>query len=62
MMEEAGMVPVALDLAGSGTNNCMDFNCITSLETYAKPLMNYLGSLSDNEKVIYIYIYIFLFF
>ncbi|XP_020577028.1 putative methylesterase 14, chloroplastic isoform X1 [Phalaenopsis equestris] len=52
MMEEAGMVPVALDLAGSGTNNSIDFSRITSLEDYSKPLMNYLGSLADNEKVI----------
>ncbi|XP_020577029.1 putative methylesterase 14, chloroplastic isoform X2 [Phalaenopsis equestris] len=51
MMEEAGMVPVALDLAGSGTNNSIDFSRITSLEDYSKPLMNYLGSLADNEKL-----------
>ncbi|KAI0494336.1 hypothetical protein KFK09_024470 [Dendrobium nobile] len=52
MMEEAGMHPVALDLAGSGANDCININNITSLEDYSKPLMNYLCSLTGDEKVI----------
>ncbi|KAF3777861.1 putative methylesterase 12 [Nymphaea thermarum] len=51
LLEEAGFLPIALDLAGSGTNST-DANSITSLSEYAKPLMDYLCSLPENEKVI----------
>ncbi|KAJ0972852.1 hypothetical protein J5N97_020811 [Dioscorea zingiberensis] len=51
MLEEAGLDPVALDLTGSGIDNT-DANIITSLESYAKPLINYLYSLPEGEKVI----------
>ncbi|KAK8967106.1 hypothetical protein KSP40_PGU015889 [Platanthera guangdongensis] len=52
LLEEAGMLPIALDLAGSGANNRTDINAMTGLEDYADPLTNYLGSLADREKVI----------
>ncbi|KAK8952335.1 hypothetical protein KSP39_PZI004500 [Platanthera zijinensis] len=52
LLEEAGMLPIALDLAGSGANNRTDINAMTGLEDYADPLTNYLGGLADHEKVI----------
>ncbi|KAJ4802262.1 methyl esterase 12 [Rhynchospora pubera] len=51
MLEEAGLEPVALDLTGSGIDNT-DVNSITTLEEYSKPLINYLSTLGDDEKVI----------
>nr|CAD1838824.1 unnamed protein product [Ananas comosus var. bracteatus] len=51
LLEEAGLSPIALDLAGSGIDH-NDVNRITTLEEYSKPLMNYLESLAEDEKVI----------
>lgn len=50
MLEEAGLEPIALDLTGSGIDTT-DTNIITSLEDYAKPLINYLHNLPEGEKV-----------
>ncbi|ONK55323.1 uncharacterized protein A4U43_UnF5020 [Asparagus officinalis] len=51
LLEEAGLLPVALDLAGSGMDHT-DTNSITTLAEYSKPLINFLQSLPDDEKVI----------
>ncbi|OAY81958.1 putative methylesterase 14, chloroplastic [Ananas comosus] len=51
LLEEAGLNPIALDLTGSGIDH-NDANRITTLEEYSKPLMNYLESLAEDEKVI----------
>lgn len=50
LLEEAGLSPIALDLAGSGIDH-NDANRITTLEEYSKPLINYLESLAEDEKV-----------
>ncbi|CAN1175550.1 Putative methylesterase 12, chloroplastic, partial [Linum perenne] len=50
-LEEVGLVPVALDLTGSGIDTT-DSNCITTLADYSKPLISYLEQLPDDEKVI----------
>ncbi|WOL15733.1 methylesterase 14, chloroplastic isoform X1 [Canna indica] len=52
LLEESGLHPVALDLTGSGIDNT-DTNSITTLVDYARPLINYLQSLPDDEKVEY---------
>ncbi|URE04329.1 Esterase [Musa troglodytarum] len=49
LLEESGLLPVALDLTGSGIDQT-DINSITSLEDYARPLITYLQSLPDDEK------------
>lgn len=51
LIEEAGLNPVALDLTGSGVNHT-DFNSIKTLADYTKPLLDYLHSLHEDEKVI----------
>ncbi|KAJ0960804.1 hypothetical protein J5N97_001305 [Dioscorea zingiberensis] len=51
MLEEAGLHPVAVDLTASGIDNT-DAKAVTSLEDYAKPLLNYLDNLQEDEKVI----------
>ncbi|CAL9175021.1 putative methylesterase 14, chloroplastic [Musa acuminata AAA Group] len=51
LLEESGLLPVALDLTGSGIDQT-DINSITSLEDYARPLITCLQSLPDDEKVI----------
>lgn len=50
LLEESGLLPVALDLTGSGIDQT-DINSITSLEDYARPLITCLQSLPDDEKV-----------
>ncbi|URE04332.1 Esterase [Musa troglodytarum] len=50
LLEESGLLPVALDLTGSGIDQT-DINSITSLEDYARPLITYLQSLPDDEKL-----------
>ncbi|XP_031474945.1 putative methylesterase 12, chloroplastic [Nymphaea colorata] len=50
-LEEAGFLPIALDLTGSGIDNT-DTSSITSLTEYAKPLIDYLSNLRESEKVI----------
>ncbi|KAM0857807.1 hypothetical protein ACQ4PT_048234 [Festuca glaucescens] len=51
LLEEAGLDPVALDLAGSGIDHT-DANSIATLEEYSKPLIDYLSKLPENEKVV----------
>ncbi|CAM0910737.1 unnamed protein product [Alopecurus aequalis] len=51
LLEEAGLDPVALDLAGSGIDHT-DANGIATLEEYSKPLIDYLSKLPENEKVV----------
>lgn len=51
LLEDSGMVPVALDLSGSGIDTT-DTNSVTTLEDYSKPLITYMENLPDDEKVI----------
>ncbi|KAM7252972.1 hypothetical protein ACFE04_025590 [Oxalis oulophora] len=51
LLEEAGLAPIALDLSGSGIN-LMDTNQVTTLDEYAKPLLDYLENLPGDDKVI----------
>ncbi|XP_064979141.1 putative methylesterase 14, chloroplastic isoform X2 [Musa acuminata AAA Group] len=51
LLEEVGLLPIALDLKGSGID-LTDPNSVTTLEDYSKPLTDYLHSLPDDEKVI----------
>lgn len=51
LLEEAGLQPIALDLAGSGTNHT-DTNNINSIAEYSKPLTDFLSALSETERVI----------
>lgn len=50
LLEESGLVPVALDLTGSGID-LTDTNTVTTLADYSKPLIDYLQKLPDDEKV-----------
>ncbi|KAJ6798420.1 putative methylesterase 14, chloroplastic isoform X2 [Iris pallida] len=51
LLEEAGLLPVALDLAGCGMDHT-DSNSITTLADYSKPVIDFLRSLPEDEKVI----------
>ncbi|KAK1286996.1 hypothetical protein QJS10_CPB19g00195 [Acorus calamus] len=51
LLEEAGLQPITLDLTGSGIDN-RDPNNISTLAEYSKPLIDYLQSLPEDEKVI----------
>lgn len=51
LLEESGLLPISLDLSGSGIN-MMNTNNVTTLVDYSKPLVDYLQSLSEDEKVI----------
>ncbi|XP_020240309.1 putative methylesterase 12, chloroplastic [Cajanus cajan] len=51
LLEEAGLLPVALDLTGSGID-LTDTNRVTTLAEYSKPLTVYLENLPEDEKVI----------
>lgn len=50
LLEESGLLPTALDLTGSGID-LTDPNSVTSLEAYSKPLIDYLQTLAEDEKV-----------
>lgn len=50
-LEESGLLPVALDLCGSGIDT-MDTDSIATLADYSRPLITYIENLSDDEKVI----------
>jgi len=50
LLEEAGLLPVALDLTGSGID-LTDTNSVTTLADYSKPLTVYLENLPEDEKV-----------
>ncbi|KAK4758352.1 hypothetical protein SAY87_019653 [Trapa incisa] len=51
LLEEAGLLPTALDLTGSGID-ITDTNHVTKLSEYSKPLIDCLQNLPDDEKVI----------
>ncbi|XP_021729514.1 putative methylesterase 12, chloroplastic [Chenopodium quinoa] len=51
LLEESGLLPVALDLSGSGIDT-KDANSIATLVEYSKPLITYIENLLDDEKVI----------
>lgn len=51
LLEESGLVPVAVDLSGSGINTT-DTNSVSTLIDYSKPLITYLQDVPDDEKVI----------
>lgn len=51
LLEEAGLLPVALDLTGSGID-LTDTNNVTTLADYSKPLTVYLQNLPEDEQVI----------
>ncbi|KAF5197371.1 Esterase pir7b [Thalictrum thalictroides] len=51
LLEEAGMFPIAIDLMGSGIDRT-DPDSISTLADYAKPLIDYLYNLPEEEKVI----------
>ncbi|KAL1534136.1 putative methylesterase 12, chloroplastic [Salvia divinorum] len=53
LLEESGLVPVSLDLMGSGIDQT-DTNTVITLADYSKPLIDYLQKLRDDEKVILI--------
>lgn len=51
LLEEAGLLPIAFDLKGSGIDTT-DTNNVTTLAEYSKPLIDYLENLPEDEKVI----------
>ncbi|KAF7824987.1 putative methylesterase 12, chloroplastic [Senna tora] len=51
LLEEAGLLPVAFDLTGSGID-LTDINSVTTLAEYSKPLSDYLENLPEDEKVV----------
>ncbi|KAL8144360.1 hypothetical protein V2J09_017392 [Rumex salicifolius] len=51
LLEESGLVPVAIDLSGSGIDSTST-NSVNTLEDYAKPLVSYIQNLPDDEKII----------
>lgn len=50
LLEESGLLPIALDLAGSGIN-ITDTKNVTTLAEYSKPLLDFLQNLPEDEKV-----------
>lgn len=50
LLEESGLLPVALDLSGSGIDT-KDTNSIATLVDYSKPLITYIENLPEDEKV-----------
>ncbi|CAN8290091.1 unnamed protein product [Cochlearia groenlandica] len=50
-LEESGLSPTTVDLAGSGFN-MTDSNSVCTLEEYSKPLIELLENLPEEEKVI----------
>ncbi|KAJ6884603.1 hypothetical protein NC652_031569 [Populus alba x Populus x berolinensis] len=51
LLEEVGLVPIAIDLTGSGID-LADTNSVTTLAEYSKPLISYLENLPEDEQVI----------
>uniref|UniRef100_A0A2P2JTU3 Uncharacterized protein MANES_05G114200 n=1 Tax=Rhizophora mucronata TaxID=61149 RepID=A0A2P2JTU3_RHIMU len=51
LLQEAGLLPTAIDLTGSGID-LTDSNAVPTMAEYSKPLINYLESLPEDEKVI----------
>ncbi|XP_010421895.1 PREDICTED: putative methylesterase 12, chloroplastic [Camelina sativa] len=50
-LEESGLFPVTVDLAGSGFN-MTDAHSVSTLEEYSKPLIELIQNLPEEEKVI----------
>ncbi|XP_062153792.1 putative methylesterase 14, chloroplastic [Alnus glutinosa] len=51
LLEESGLLPTAFDLTGSGIH-LADTNSVATLAEYAKPLIDFLQDLPEDEKVI----------
>ncbi|KAG5233178.1 hydrolase family protein [Salix suchowensis] len=51
LLEETGLVPIAIDLTGCGID-LADTNNVTTLAEYSKPLISYLQNLPEDEQVI----------
>ncbi|KAF2310841.1 hypothetical protein GH714_017569 [Hevea brasiliensis] len=51
LLEEAGLLPTAIDLIGSGID-LTETNSVTTLKDHSKPLLDYLENVSEDEKVI----------
>ncbi|KAF9598445.1 hypothetical protein IFM89_027878 [Coptis chinensis] len=51
LLEEASLIPTAMDLLGSRIDRT-DTDSISTLADYAKPLIDYLHNLPEEEKVI----------
>ncbi|GLT45099.1 hypothetical protein SLA2020_189570 [Shorea laevis] len=51
LLDEVGLIPIALDLTGSGID-VLDTNSVTTVAEYSKPLIVYLEKLAEDEKVI----------
>ncbi|KAK0575808.1 hypothetical protein LWI29_007465 [Acer saccharum] len=51
LLEEAGLLPTAIDLTGSGID-LTDTNSVVTLAEYSKPLIDYLENLPEDEQVI----------
>lgn len=51
LLEEAGLLPTAIDLIGSGID-LTDTNTVATLADYSKPLIDYLENVPEDEKVI----------
>ncbi|XP_050230478.1 putative methylesterase 14, chloroplastic [Mercurialis annua] len=51
LLEEAGLLPTAIDLTGSGIH-LTDTNTVTTLADYSKPLIDSLHNLPEDDKVI----------
>ncbi|KAL5778788.1 hypothetical protein ACOSQ2_009525 [Xanthoceras sorbifolium] len=51
LLEEAGLLPTAIDLSGSGID-LTDTNSVVTLAEYSKPLIDYLENLPEDEQVI----------
>lgn len=50
LLEESGLLPVALDLAGCGIDTT-DAKNVTTMAEYSKPLIDFLQNLPEDEKV-----------
>ncbi|KAK6129625.1 hypothetical protein DH2020_036635 [Rehmannia glutinosa] len=51
LLEETGLLPIALDLTGSGID-LTDTKNVTTIAEYSKPLLDFLQKLPEDEKVI----------
>ncbi|KAL6525278.1 putative methylesterase 12, chloroplastic [Orobanche minor] len=51
LLEETGLLPIALDLTGSGID-LTDTKNVTTLAEYSKPLIDFLQKLPEDDKVI----------
>ncbi|KAK4483893.1 hypothetical protein RD792_011102 [Penstemon davidsonii] len=51
LLEETGLLPIALDLTGSGID-LTDINKVSTMAEYSKPLIDFLQKLPEDEKVI----------